>query len=182
MDDTFLSKTLAHALRHAPWLYELEIDDEGWTPVAALLGALRERRLEWEGLAEDDLHALLARADKRRYEISEGKIRALYGHSLQHKLSKEPAQPPETLYHGTPRGALDAIRAAGLKPMSRQYVHLSTDMETARQVGQRRDQKPAVLVVRAGDAHRAGLTFYRGNEQVWLADHVPPEFITFPHA
>jgi len=26
-------------------------------------------------------------------------------------------------------------------------------------------------------AHRNGVTFYEGNEKVWLADFVPPEFI-----
>jgi putative RNA 2'-phosphotransferase len=47
IDLTRLSKTLAHALRHAPWLYELELDDAGWTPVAALLQALRQQRPAW---------------------------------------------------------------------------------------------------------------------------------------
>ncbi len=30
-----LSKTLAHALRHAPWIYELELDEAGWTDVGS---------------------------------------------------------------------------------------------------------------------------------------------------
>jgi putative RNA 2'-phosphotransferase len=25
-----LSEVFSHALRHEPWLYELELDDEGW--------------------------------------------------------------------------------------------------------------------------------------------------------
>jgi len=33
LDLVRLSKTVAHALRHEPWLYELELDEEGWTPV-----------------------------------------------------------------------------------------------------------------------------------------------------
>ena len=28
LDDATLTKTMAHALRHAPWVYELELDDE----------------------------------------------------------------------------------------------------------------------------------------------------------
>jgi putative RNA 2'-phosphotransferase len=31
--------------------------------------------------------------------------------------------------------------------------------------------------VRAGAAHTAGTPFYRGNDQVWLADAVPAAFI-----
>lgn len=36
-----LSRAVSHALRHEPWLYELELDGEGWTSVDDLLQALR---------------------------------------------------------------------------------------------------------------------------------------------
>lgn len=172
-----LSKRVAHALRHAPWVYELELDEEGWAPVAQLLSALRQARREWRDLTEEDLEAMIAHSAKRRYEMRDGRIRALYGHSLPGKLKKERAQPPEVLYHGTSPEAAARIRVEGLKPMGRQYVHLSTDPETAMQVGKRKSRRPVVLRVRAGEAHRAGIPFYRGNEHVWLADHVPPEYI-----
>lgn len=29
-----VSKVVAHALRHEPWRYELELDEAGWVPVA----------------------------------------------------------------------------------------------------------------------------------------------------
>ncbi|WP_196776849.1 RNA 2'-phosphotransferase [Haloechinothrix halophila] len=38
-----LSKVVSYALRHAPWLYELELDAEGWAPVDQLLDALRAK-------------------------------------------------------------------------------------------------------------------------------------------
>ena len=180
MNYTKLSRTVALALRHKPLLFELELDGEGWVRVESLLSALREERREWAELVEGDLHEMIARASKQRYDMRDGKIRALYGHSLKNRLAKEPGQPPEVLYHGTPQSAIPTIRSEGLKPMSRQYVHLSADRETAVEVGRRRDPDAALLVVRAGEAHRNGVTFYRGNEIVWLADHVPPQFITFP--
>ena len=34
-DLTQISRVVSHALRHEPWLYELELDAEGWTEVAA---------------------------------------------------------------------------------------------------------------------------------------------------
>lgn len=61
--------------------------------------------------------------------------------------------------------------------MGRQYVHLSVDTATASQVGKRKAQKPVILSIRAGDAYGAGVPFYRGNDQVWLADMIGPEFI-----
>jgi putative RNA 2'-phosphotransferase len=62
--------------------------------------------------------------------------------------------------------------------MSRQYVHLSTDPNTAREVGARKDTQPIILLVRSGEAHRNGVLFYEGNESVCLTDYVPPAFIS----
>jgi putative RNA 2'-phosphotransferase len=175
-----LSKTISKALRHSPWLFELELDEEGWTPIDNLLESLGRERQEWRGLTEADLAEMIAQSDKKRYEIRDGKIRAYYGHSLPGKLAKTPAQPPDILYHGTTDETLGAIRRSGLLPMSRQYVHLSTDQETARLVARRKKGKIVILVIKAGEAHRAGVKFYLGNEMVWLADSVPSEYIVEP--
>ena len=175
---TRLSKTISHALRHAPWLYELELDEAGWTPVADLLEGLRRHRSVWQDLDEGDLQAVIARPGKKRFEMREGKIRALYGHSLRSKIAREPAVPPVVLYHGTTPAAAQTIQREGLQPMRRQYVHLSADEETAREVALRKGSEPVILVVRAGEAHAAGVAFYRGNDLIWLADPIPPSFIS----
>lgn len=61
--------------------------------------------------------------------------------------------------------------------MGRRYVHLFADTATADQVGKRKAGKPVILSVRAGEAYRAGVPFYRGNDQVWLAGMIGGEFI-----
>lgn len=177
MDYERLSRTLAHALRHEPWVYELEVDDEGWAPLDQLLQALRSKREAWSSLGRRDLEEMMRRSDKRRYEIRGDRIRALYGHSLPGELSREPARPPDSLYHGTAPSAVASIRDEGLRPMGRQHVHLSVDRPTAREVGRRKADEPVILEVRAADAHRQGVSFYRGNERVWLADALPPEYL-----
>jgi putative RNA 2'-phosphotransferase len=85
--------------------------------------------------------------------------------------------PPPILYHGTSQRALAAIRREGLRPMGRQYVHLSPDPETATLVGARHDEQPVILTVRAAEAHAAGVVFHQADEAVYLAKHVPAEFI-----
>src|SRR5579863_4804777 len=92
-----ISRIASHALRHGPWLYELELDDEGWVPVEELLSALRAERLEWSALTESDLAEMISCSDKKRHELRDGKIRALYGHSVPGRLLKEPAKPPAIL-------------------------------------------------------------------------------------
>ncbi|NDJ52354.1 MAG: RNA 2'-phosphotransferase [Chloroflexi bacterium] len=175
-----LSKTIAHALRHEPWLYELELDEDGWVSVNQLLEGLQRHRSAWVDLSFDDLTICLEQSEKQRFEIREDRIRAFYGHSIAGLLDKTPAEPPENLYHGTTQAALPFIRETGLHPMSRNYVHFSTDRETAQLVAERKGGSVVLLIVRALEAQRAGVTFYHGNEMVWLADHVPPIFIDFP--
>jgi putative RNA 2'-phosphotransferase len=172
-----VSRATSHALRHEPWLYELELDDGGWVPTEALLGALRAERPGWATLSEADLAQMIAQSDKKRHELKDGRIRALYGHSTPQKLLKEPAVPPAILYHGTSPEAAVHITRDGLRPMGRQYVHLSVDTATAEQVGCRKAKAPIILVVNAGTAHASGIAFYRGNDLVWLCDIVPPAFI-----
>ncbi|HEY4162492.1 MAG TPA: RNA 2'-phosphotransferase [Dongiaceae bacterium] len=172
-----LSRVISHALRHEPWLYEIELDGEGWVELAMLIEALARSDTRWTSLTEADFHAMISATTKQRHEIADHRIRALYGHSLPGRLSREPAAPPARLFHGTSPAAAARILADGLKPMRRQYVHLSPDNAVAIEVGRRKAQDPVILIVDAAAAAEAGTRFYRGNEQVWLADAVPAGFL-----
>src|SRR5579864_1959338 len=139
---TRLSKTMSHALRHKPEQYKLTLDNEGWVPTQDLLVALRQHRNAWHSLTEVDLVEVIRQSEKQRFEIQDGKIRAFYGHSIAEKVEHQPTQPPTVLYHGTTPQAARTIRVEGLRPMKRQYVHLSADKATAIQVARRRTQQP----------------------------------------
>jgi putative RNA 2'-phosphotransferase len=175
--DEDLSKAVSHALRHAPWLYELEVDEEGWVPVDQLIDALREKGGDWESVDRSSLERMLTTAAKRRHELEGDRIRALYGHSLAGRIQKHQAVPPARLFHGTAPQTWAVIEADGLLPMGRQFVHLSVDRETATSVGRRKSASPIILVVDAAAATSAGVAFYEGNDLVWLADSVPAQFI-----
>ena len=177
MDYTALSKEVSYALRHAPWEYELEMDEEGWVPVEQLLDSLKKTDI-WKNISESDLQEMIDKSEKKRHEIFNGKIRAFYGHSVPMKIVKEERIPPDVLYHGTARRFIESISENGLLPQSRQYVHLSQDVETAQNVGMRHDSKPVILSVDAKKAWNDGIKFYYGNEKVWLADRIPSVYIT----
>lgn len=56
-----LSKEISYALRHAPWDYELEIDEEGWVSIRQFLEAFRwEER--WKDICESDLLKMIVNA------------------------------------------------------------------------------------------------------------------------
>ncbi|MBI5864004.1 MAG: RNA 2'-phosphotransferase [Planctomycetes bacterium] len=172
-----LSKTVSHALRHEPWLYELELDSGGWVDCEQLIDVLRSGSEEWANLTVDDLRAMIAGSDKVRHEISGGRIRAIYGHSVPGKFACARQAPPAQLFHGTAQHCVAQIRQDGLKPMARQYVHLSVDHETATRVALRKSKTIAILRVDAGRAHREGIAFYNASPVIWLADQIPSPYI-----
>jgi putative RNA 2'-phosphotransferase len=177
LTDAELSRAMSHALRHEPWLHELELDDEGWASVDVLIAALRRTGSEWNAVSRADVERVVERADKKRLEFVGDRVRALYGHSVPAKLRKEPTAPPPHLFHGTSAAAISDILVSGLMPMGWQYVHLSPAREVAIEVGKRNGANPVILVVDATGAHEAGICFHAGNEKVWLADEVPTRFI-----
>jgi putative RNA 2'-phosphotransferase len=178
MELSKLSKAASHALRHEPWLYELELDAAGWVAVEDLLSALQAANPSWPPLVRDHLTRMIATSDKKRHEIEGERVRALYGHSTPKKLIAKPAEPPTILYHGTSPKAAALIAKSGLKPMGRQYVHLSIDIATATEVGLRKTGQPVIVSIAATEAFAEGVTFYQGNEVVWLADSIPATFIS----
>jgi putative RNA 2'-phosphotransferase len=177
MNYTKLSKEISYALRHAPWEYELELDSVGFVPTEQLLSVINESNSYGREITAVDFEHIIEISDKKRFEIKGDKIRALYGHSVPMHISKEPIVPPAVLYHGTSHKACELILNDGLKPMGRQYVHLSVDTDTALQVGKRRDRQPVILKIDAERASKDGIIFYEGNDKVVLADFVPERYI-----
>ena len=173
-----LNKELSYALRHAPYKYDLEMDEEGFVSINQLLAALNESITFRDKVTLEDLEIAIHSSDKERHEIVGDKIRALYGHTIPMHIKKIEGIPPKVLYHGTPKDIVDVILKEGLKPMSRQYVHLSKDIDTAMEVGKRRDLEPAILKIDTQKAIDEGVKFYIGNEKVWLADYINPKYIS----
>jgi putative RNA 2'-phosphotransferase len=171
------SKFLSRILRHEPESVGLRPDDAGWVNVLDLVSTLHQHG---RPLSTDQLLHIIATSDKQRFALSkDGQfVRANQGHSIPVDL-KYPAQPPpEILYHGTARRFLESIRKQGLRKMKRHAVHLLEQVITARKVGARHGEA-VILVVQAGEMHRVGHVFCRSTNNVWLVDHVPPQFIEF---
>ncbi|MFI2187286.1 RNA 2'-phosphotransferase [Streptomyces sioyaensis] len=171
-----LSKYLAKHLRHAPERIGITLDAQGWVPVDALMTAAAQHGFRF---SRAELEQVVAGNDKQRYAIEGDRIRANQGHSVRVELDLEPSAPPDRLFHGTVGRQLAAIRAEGLRPMSRHAVHLSPDRETATRVGARRG-RPVVLTVDAAAMHRAGHVFQVSANGVWLTERVPAAYLRFP--
>jgi putative RNA 2'-phosphotransferase len=154
------------------------MDQDGWVSIDNLVRGLHESDARWSKVSRQDVEFLTASAVKKRHEISGDLIRALYGHSTPGQVRHVEAMPPEVLYHGTTPAAWKSIKAEGLTPMKRQFVHLSPDRATALRVGNRRSSDVVVLRVDALAAHSSGHKFYVGGDSVWLTDRVPAKFLS----
>lgn len=173
--DAALGRFLSLVLRHNPSAAFLTLDEHGWADVDALLAGCQRAG---KSLTREDLERIVRTNKKQRYCFCEDhrKIRANQGHSIPVDVELLQAAPPDTLYHGTATRFLDAIRTEGLSPRSRLYVHLSSDVDTARAVGARHGT-PVVLGVDARAMVRDGFPFYRSQNGVWLCRAVPPVYL-----
>lgn len=167
-----LSKWMTKLLRHTPEAFGLVLDPEdGSCPLNELLQVI-QTDARWSRVTQEDVAQVVRNSDKQRFELKDGRIRARYGHSHD-KVKYTPSEPPAVLYHGTNARVLPAIEQEGLRPMDRQYVHLSEGTHFASLAGSRRG-KLVILKVDARAAMEAGAVFYYAGHEVWLADKIPP--------
>lgn len=172
-----ISKILSLLLRHKPEKAGIKLDLNGWTEVSMLI---KNFSVKFFPIDFNTLQQVVEQDDKQRYAFNNDKtkIRANQGHSITVDLNLEPSVPPEILFHGTVERFVVSIRENGLRKGNRQYVHLSTNMETAVKVGNRRGN-PIILKIQAGKMASEGYSFYLSENKVWLTDFVPAEFINF---
>ena len=159
-----VSRKLITALRHKPFEFNLPMTTEGWVPADNVLKEFN--------ISHNELRDIVFSNDKNRfqYDAEHSRIRAVQGHSLGWVKIKYPQIPSSDLilYHGTNIKNLQSIGQEGLKPMKRNYVHLSTDVETALDVGSRHADEVAILKIDC-----RGLSIYEAPNLVYLAEHVP---------
>lgn len=170
-----LSKKMSYLLRHS--VEPRYVDECGWANVEDIIKELRKREPDF---TLGTLEQIVAEDEKGRYSFDDShtRIRANQGHSIpniQVEMSKP--EPPELLYHGTATRFLDSIMSEGLKPMSRQFVHISPDYETAVKVGSRHG-KPVVLEFKAKDFVDDGNELFLSANGVWQAKFVPTKYLS----
>lgn len=160
-DHRRLSKSMAYQLRHSGPASGVPIDKAGFAEMDALAQALKVEASEILAVAEH--------AGEPRFQVRDGRIRALYGHSLAVSIDAGiDVGGPAALYHGSSWEALDAIVDQGLIPMQRRMVHLTNNVDEASAVGERKGT-PIVLVVYQTGAEQPVA------EGIWVVEKVIPQ-------
>ena len=177
------SKFLSLILRHKPEEVGLELMENGWVDLDNLINAINSSAKSEYKVDRQLIEEIVAEDEKQRYSISEdGKlIRANQGHSIENLIMdyKEVSieDLPNTLYHGTSVANYNKIIESGaIKPMSRQLVHLSKDIETASKVGKRHGEL-VVIEINTESLVNDGHKVFISENGVYLVDEVPVKFI-----
>ena len=178
MNRTRLSKTISYILRHHPGDFDLKLAADASVKTDELLQALKGK---FKNITKDDLIQLVKNDSKGRFSFLENKkrIRANYGHSIEGvNPDYQAVKPPEILYHGTTPKVQDKIMTVGLKPMGRNYVHLSVGIREAKKVAYRRTDQPVIFEVEALKAYQDGQNFYKTAEDIYLTDEISAEYLS----
>lgn len=170
-----LSKFISLILRHKPEVIGISLDEHGYADVQELIEGINKQNysIDFKSLKE-----IVDTDNKQRYSFNEDftKIRANQGHSIKVDVELEKTIPPTYLYHGTATRFEDSIKKSGLKPMSRMYVHLSKNEETAYKVGKRHG-KPKIFKIDAYRMWKDGYIFYISKNGVYLTKSVPAKYL-----
>ncbi len=175
-DDISLGRFISLVLRHHPEAINITLDKEGWADTRELLDGINAtgRRIDMTALER-----IVRENNKQRYSFNadKSKIRANQGHSIPVDIKMRQVTPPDRLYHGTSETNLPLIKESGIKKMSRLYVHLSYDVETAVTVGSRHG-KPVVLIIDTAAMVKDGYTFMLSDNGVWQSQDIPFKYVT----
>lgn len=169
-----ISRFIALLLRHKPEVAGLSLDEHGWARVDELIVAVNQTH----PIKMQVLEEIVATDDKQRFAFNEDKtlIRASQGHSINVDVQLKQCIPPSVLYHGTAQKSLSRIKEEGLLAMTRLYVHLSKDKDTAKKVGSRHGEC-VIFKVDCEKMVQEGFKFFLSENQVWLTKAVPVRFL-----
>lgn len=153
----------------------ISLDEHVWADVSELLEGMNRMGKQ---IDREMLEQIVETNNKKRYSFNSDKtlIRANQGHSIPVDVELPQKKPPLILWHGTAEKYVSSIEKQGLVPKSRLYVHLSGDVETAKNVGSRHG-KPVIYRVHSGNMEQDGYPFYQSVNGVWLTKHVPAVYL-----
>ncbi len=173
---TGTSRFISLILRHKPETIGITLDEHGWADVQDLIDGIN--RSSGHTLDMELLEEIVRTDEKQRYSFNEDHtlIRANQGHSVSVDVELEEKIPPDTLWHGTGEKYVSSIDVQGLIPKSRLYVHLSSDIDTARNVGSRHG-KPVIYAINCRAMVRDGYRFFLSANHVWLTKEVPAQYM-----
>jgi putative RNA 2'-phosphotransferase len=73
---------------------------------------------------------------------------------------------------------VDILIEKGIRPIKQRYVHLSTSIEKALEVASIHTDDPVLIKINAAEAQNDGLSLLTANDNIVLADEIPPQYLS----
>ncbi|HEV8595067.1 MAG TPA: RNA 2'-phosphotransferase [Thermoplasmata archaeon] len=172
-----LGRTMAGVLRHFPERYDLTMDKNGWIDLRDFIAGVQSRNRRLRFLKPHHVVGLIETDPKGRYQFSDGKIRATYGHTLDLELDLPTENIPDVLFYPCAEEEFTILTEAGLKPADRKMVHLSRTYEAALEAGRVKIPSPVILEIDAKAARSDGVVIMKAGKTVYLTREVPARFL-----
>ena len=176
-----ISKFLSYILRHDPSAIKSDLDYEGYLKISLdeLVKRMNQKKsFQNMNIEKTDLINIVDNDSKGRFEMSNGRIRAMYGHSvpgIHVYLSKKNL--PDKLFHGTIKKNSMLIMQQGLKPMSRNLVHLTENIKDAFITGKRYGRDVVILEINVKGALKENIKFWKPGKNIYTTKYIPKKFI-----
>ena len=173
-----LSRILAGALRHFPEKIGLMMDGKGWVDIEELSHCIGTNRSGFKWLKKKHIEALVDTDPRGRYQIDGGMIRATYGHTIDVTLDDLPDAELKEYFYPVSEEEEEIILEKGLKPADRKKVHLSGNIEKAKEAGKVRIEDPIILRIDGKTAKKDGVKIYHPGTDVYITDSVDAKYIS----
>lgn len=169
-----ISRSMSFYLRHKPEELKITLNKNGFTDVNILIEKLEITTEELDWIVENN--------SKKRFEFNNDKtlIRASQGHSNNIDVNIEDYKKVtniDILYHGTSKDLEQKLRTEGISKMNRTHVHLSGNLETAKNVGNRKSKDVVILIINAKQMIEDNIDIFISNNGVYLTEFVEPKYI-----
>ncbi len=176
-----LDKVLFALLGRRPDAFGVVLEEGGWLSFKGLHRALAQEP-GFSHLRPSGIRDYFTTFRPERFQWEGTRVRVRPEFQDWSRIEDARAEPPARLYFPVrARGLISAVEhGIGRPGGGGKRVVLAVSKEMAERMGRYRDPAPVVLTVLAQKAWRAGTCFSSYGEELFLADHVPAEYIISP--
>ena len=168
---------MKYVLGYQPDEFGLAPDQEGYFRMKDLLQAINEE-LGWGYVRKSHINEVLISLRDNPFVLEDDRIKV--NNPEEGTFPLPDVTPPKLLYHCVRSKAYRVVCQKGIMPMGQHRVFLTTTEDLAMRIGKRRDPRPVLLTVLAQRASRAGISFWKQGEFLYLVDHLPIQYFSGP--
>jgi len=171
-----LAKILAYILGRHPAEFGLIPDRDGYVRIKELLKVFSEEE-GWSYVRRSHLEEVELTLPDRPVEFKDNLIRAKNREQLP--SFEEAAELPKLLYTCVRQKAYPFVVTKGIQKSDGDII-LSSDIDTARRMGKRIDQRPVLLTVQVKKTLDKRIRFFTGGGSLFAAACIPADCFTGP--